>query len=494
VKRGSKHIIFSGIAVTIALGILGSLAKQPWHDEIYTLYLAKLSFSEILSALADDSGPPGYYLLCRLVVLLGGDSVLSLRFLSVTAAGLTTWLLIRLAIQRGARSGLVGALLFAAHPLLFFMSCDARAYALIALCGVGTLHLFDRELDIPRAAMLSAVLAASCWLHSLGLVLTGAVFIASSSLPQKARIRAWIACLAAMLFHLPWVPIMIRQPSESLRWMADAIDQAPAWKRWLLPLTQTSPAASFYPWTDLARVPVYVEIAGLLLWIGLLALGLARIRDALRPLLLWVAASSVLVMVTSLFRPVYFPNRSESIVLGAVVLIASLGAVGKKHGPLLAASLLAGAALSIDAVSILHWQRRPPANELEIATSIRELISPDDVVVTTGWWLLTVHHALGDEAANYHWMTFPANALRHPGWYSDRIVARRPGSVYTVRRSINKQVAAGHSIWLLRTPALPSNQLLEPLVRRLGLVPRASERGLWELWGPRPTTSSTRRQ
>ena len=79
--------------VVFLLALAGAWLRPVWHDELYTLALARLPVGELLPALVVDSGPPLHYLLCHfLFVLVGWQEgsmlgTLMVRLPSVLATG-----------------------------------------------------------------------------------------------------------------------------------------------------------------------------------------------------------------------------------------------------------------------------------------------------------------------------------------------------------------------------------------------------------------------
>ncbi|NOZ79638.1 MAG: hypothetical protein GXP48_10765 [Acidobacteria bacterium] len=115
---------------------------------------------------------------------------------------------------------------------------------------------------------------------------------------------------------------------------------------------------------------------------------------------------------------------------------------------------------------------------------LARLSRPGDVVVTTGWWLLDVRYALGARAGGLRWLTFPASSARHPGWYDDRVAEAATNEAAALARRLAGIQASGHTVWMLRSPVLASDRLLAPAAGACGLVPVASAKPYWVLWGP----------
>ena len=120
------------------LALAGAWLRPVWHDELYTLALARLPVNELLSALVVDSGPPLHYLLCHLLFVLVGWQegsmlgILMVRLPSVLAFAFIPWVVWK-ARPVGGRGDMWGPLLVVAWLPLLYFGTEARAYALLAL-------------------------------------------------------------------------------------------------------------------------------------------------------------------------------------------------------------------------------------------------------------------------------------------------------------------------------------------------------------------------
>ena len=129
------------VSISLTAGVLalaGAWLRPVWHDELYTLALARLPVGELLSALVVDSGPPLHYLLCHLLFALVGWQegstlgTLMVRLPSVLAFAFMPWV-VWSARPVDERSGIWGPLLVVAWLPLLYFGTEARAYALLAL-------------------------------------------------------------------------------------------------------------------------------------------------------------------------------------------------------------------------------------------------------------------------------------------------------------------------------------------------------------------------
>ncbi len=468
---------------TLVVGLAGALVRRPWHDELYTLELARRPARAILEALVLDSGPPGHYLLAHVLSAAGLEGILWVRLLSVLSAAAAVAVLAVAAHRRwGERCGWLAAGLLAVHPVVLLAAVEARAYGILLLCGAAAVALLRNDLSASGTVALGAALALACWVHSLGLVLCFALLPAGALLARQARLRTWAAAAAALALHLPWIPVMARQPAEALEWMARVVREGGP-RLAALPLAAASPLVDLSPWLDIrAPLPGTWWAASLL---GLAALLTAAARTDERPLaLLWGGAGAVVLAASFTLRPVYFPGRGDALWVGAAALLmAALLARLGRMGILLAAILvLAGGTAGLRTLAL--WRSQPEGPAAQAAHTLASLTRPGDLVITTGWWGLDVRWAMGREGRELEWRTFPPAAGLHPGWYSDR--EADPTAVEALLEQLAPRAAAGRRIWLLRSPPLPSDRLLDGVVVALGLTPRATGGPLWQIWGPSP--------
>ncbi|MBC7810076.1 MAG: glycosyltransferase family 39 protein [Burkholderiales bacterium] len=126
-------LLIALIVAAFAVRLYGIENQSIWFDEGWSAYAANRP-TLIEAAFADATNPPLYYLLLNSFTRLSGDSVLSLRWVSL-AFGV---LVVPLAYQLGRRTfgenaGRYAALLTTFSPLLWWASQEARMYTLLAV-------------------------------------------------------------------------------------------------------------------------------------------------------------------------------------------------------------------------------------------------------------------------------------------------------------------------------------------------------------------------
>lgn len=195
------------VAITLAAGwfrLPGLSAEEPWFDEAFSIILAAQDLPELLRrTVADQTNPPGFYLLLWGWTRLGGFDLAWMRLLPALAGVLTVPATALAARASGLGwTGAIAAATFAAgSPLLFAMSSELRAYALVALASALLLTAAARRRHVAVAA-LGAVLVM---LHYFGALLVAAVALGMiwrdrrdtraavvSGLPAAVALGGWL--------------------------------------------------------------------------------------------------------------------------------------------------------------------------------------------------------------------------------------------------------------------------------------------------------------
>lgn len=122
-------------------------AEDLWFDEVFSVVLASQEPGELLRrAVADQTNPPGFYLLLWGWMKIGSVGEGWIRALPALAGTLTVPAIVALGRSVGLRwsAALLGGLLAAVSPLLLAMSLEVRAYAPLALLSAISLALASR--------------------------------------------------------------------------------------------------------------------------------------------------------------------------------------------------------------------------------------------------------------------------------------------------------------------------------------------------------------
>lgn len=344
--------------------------REPFFDELWTVWLARKPFGEIIPALLLDSGPPLYYFLARI------PNVTALRALSLLFATATLVLLLK-------KRWFIAALLYAAFPAAIFAAVDARAYALCGLfVAIGAIAIKEEKPVFGAGALLLA--AYTHWYGALFLPLV--VF----AKPRK------IAALLLPLLFLPGLWLASRQPAVATAWMGNP-----------------SPFEAFAA-LSFVRTSIYTLFASPPLVLCIIA-GIATVIAFARD---WRFAPFVLVplvlAVAFAFagRNVYFPLRFESVL--AVPFVLWIASSIEKWPRLVRLALLAVlvscGALAV-AIGTIDHSRRPLNVHREAALALR-LVARNYPILASGYLYL---EALSQVPRA---QPYPSEQGRHPGWAS----------------------------------------------------------------------------
>lgn len=381
----------------VAARVAVAFARDPFFDEIFTLWMARRPFGAIVPSLLEDSGPPLYYFLARF------DSVGVLRAISFLAAAVPFAILL-------AQKRLVAAALLAVYPPAVLFAVDARPYALCAaLVGVGLL--------IPRSRFIAFLAAA--YTHYYGVL-----FFPLLLLEKENRARRVLLLLA---LYVPGFVLAYNQPREAIGWMQS--------DSWFAPLVNLS-FAGRYPEALFAPAAWWIVVASAVL-LAVVVAKRALTRDAL-----FVFVPLVLAVVAG----VYFPMRFESVI--AVPLVIWLS--GALDGwPQVFRHVLIGALMAIGigvvANGAIDHLGRPRDGYREAALVASRILPVDGAVYATGYCYLETAVRVPRVRA------FPPEQGRHPGWRSTAAGDARtlPPSFYWVVESKAPEVRSVARVYRL---------------------------------------------
>jgi len=206
------------------LTVLAALQRFParaleglWFDEVFTVVLAAQDLPSLIDrALADQTNPPGFYLLTWAWTRLGGFDLAWMRTLPALAGTLVVPAVALLARQLGVswRGALLAALLANASPLLLAMSVELRAYALLALLAAVSTVLALRQAarsheTLRTAAPLALTQLALVALHYFGALVVIGQCAALLWTDRRRLPRAVLTALPAALVALAWVGVVL---------------------------------------------------------------------------------------------------------------------------------------------------------------------------------------------------------------------------------------------------------------------------------------------
>lgn len=218
--RGAGTVLLPA-GVMLALGLWGLDRGGMWRDEAVTFQVARRSVPQIWRLLHGVDAVHGlYYLLLHAVLAVRpGETVL--RLPSVGAAALATALVAALGARLARpRVGLWAGLLYAVTPLVGHYAQEGRSYALVCAGAAGATLLLVRALDGRPWWPYGVVLALTCLLHELAvlLVLAHAVTLLHARVGARTWARWGAAAGAAVLALLP-LALVSRAQAGQVAWL-----------------------------------------------------------------------------------------------------------------------------------------------------------------------------------------------------------------------------------------------------------------------------------
>lgn len=149
----NKYWILIAITTTgLLLRLYNLTAISLWHDEAFSALLIKYSWGEMIYRIGLDVHPPMYYFFLRVWHYIFGNSLFSLRALSVLF-GVGTILLVYAFIKKffgSTKVALMAASLVAVNPFQIQYVTEARMYTMGAFFAVLSAYLLANALTLTK--------------------------------------------------------------------------------------------------------------------------------------------------------------------------------------------------------------------------------------------------------------------------------------------------------------------------------------------------------
>ncbi len=348
-RLGSGVLRLAGLVAVVAFAV-NSIAvgvPRPWRDEAATHMANQRTLQQLWSMLDHIDAVHGcYYLIVRLWQYPFGDSILSLRMLSVLAVAVGAGLMTLLAAELfGAAAAPWSGLGYAVLPQLTWAAGEARSYALSAALVTGAMLAF-----------WLAVRRQRYWWVCYTLLATAAVYVFVYS----------ALAFAGVALALIWLPSRIRR-SAALATLAAAVLSVPLAVRVAGQGDQVSWLEEYHYGAEQLVADAFWGQVGWAAWLGVglsvLALGHAAWLFRQRPLrgplacaLGWLLVPSVVLATAGLFAAIYHPRYvAFSVPALALVLGLASSRLPGRH------RLIAGFLLILACVPALVESRGPQA-------------------------------------------------------------------------------------------------------------------------------------
>jgi len=203
----SMTILITFIALLIRLANLTTIAL--WHDEAFSVLLARLPVKELIYRTGLDVHPPFYYFLLKIWGQIFGQSLFALRAMSVlfgVLTILTTYGLLRAIFPQLKKKYLIFLMLALAFaPFQIQYSQEMRMYSLYAFLSTAAIYYF--YVKNWKKYIIAATLGLYSHSFFILIILTLTFY---NFLNRKFR-KDIGKTLVPVLFFLPWMPILINQ-------------------------------------------------------------------------------------------------------------------------------------------------------------------------------------------------------------------------------------------------------------------------------------------
>ena len=200
------------VGVLIGARLWGLTASCLWFDEIFSVHAARHEWSRLLSfAAADIIHPPLFYVLLKVWIGFGGDSLLWLRLFPVltSIAVIFPFFLLSRELHLGATEIKLALLLMAVNGYLIKYAQEVRMYSLLLFFTVCSLWLFVKFVSATQARKqllaLSAINLLLIYTHYYGWLVIAAE-AAWLLLWDRDRLADFLIAAAVLLLCFsPWV-------------------------------------------------------------------------------------------------------------------------------------------------------------------------------------------------------------------------------------------------------------------------------------------------
>lgn len=218
--------VFAGLVLRLYKLTYSSI----WHDEGYTMWLLRYNFKEIIERTARDVHPPGYYLIAKPWVAVFGDSVFTIRFLSLLFSVGIIYLVYKIIKEIWSKEAAFWASLFVAlSPFMIRFGQEARMYGVVAFFTTLATYYLVKYIKEGKSLYLlgyiPAMIIAMYNQYYAFFVLVSHWVIISVFTPGFWNLRWktawkkpgildpkwWGATVALLLMYLPWFPVAYRQ-------------------------------------------------------------------------------------------------------------------------------------------------------------------------------------------------------------------------------------------------------------------------------------------
>jgi uncharacterized membrane protein len=221
-KNGGKIGLFALAAVCVAfigLRFWHLWDSCLWFDEIFSVHAAGMDFQETLRFVARDLiHPPLFYILLKVWILAGGETLFWLRLFPVffSIISLVPLIFLCRALKLGYPTIAVAVLFLAANGCFIKYAQEVRMYSVMLFFAIVSMWLFTRFLQLGKNIwILTIVNLLLVYTHYFGWLLVLSEITAIIVL-QRIKIRQMLIMLGILLAGFaPWIFAVWKAAEES---------------------------------------------------------------------------------------------------------------------------------------------------------------------------------------------------------------------------------------------------------------------------------------
>ncbi len=221
--------LFSIILLAAFLRIYNIDQKNMWFDEVYSWDTSQHSLKDIVIISSGDIHPPLFYFTLKFWTSAFGDSVITMRMLSVLLNLLSIIFLLKLCgrLHLNEKQKLFALFLYAITPLNIYYSQEIRMQSLSLFLALGSVYFFVRSIDkynwkTNSAYIIFTFLSFYTHYFTVLLFISQAAYVLylhyTKELSRKMLFRYLLNFLVPVLLFVPWMTVMIGQISKGQPW------------------------------------------------------------------------------------------------------------------------------------------------------------------------------------------------------------------------------------------------------------------------------------
>jgi len=445
--------------------------KSLWSDEAYSVFIARLGFSDALRELSADTHPPFYYFLLTLWTKLFGYGETALRALSAVfyfASIFVVYLLGKELYDR--QTGLLAGFLYLLSPLATWSAHSVRMYSLLGFLCVSSSYLFIKIFW--RESRSKIVFWSFVFINACGILthvwffffcFSQALIYLSMFSPKQLSRALKIAVLSFLPFAVLWGSIFLGQLGNA------AVD-------WIEP---PSIKYLFFIFLGYFGEKIGYIVYGSMLILLFSSGSFRRVfkryasaeffsrlfGDKRKIIFLTILFGTVVApFIISQFKPIYGGTRFNIVSLHALVLL--IAPVLYKYVNRTALITFCALLLAISGAALVkYYDRDAICSERLFVESLVAHSEAGDALVFTGTSRTTIEYYLKKFGAENKFQTlaFPKENDSHRGYFSVSKLLERRGELEREAESLVQTLNQNPAkrIWFTDGNAVEINEILK---------------------------------